>query len=163
VFGQSLSRQSFVTTDNTAAVAVNKSANAAIIFTPFYLPGPMMVSHMVVDVTTALGATGDLGIYDANGNLLLNGGNGSLSAAAGLKNIAPTQTGNSRFLPPGQYYAAVTFNSTTGRLAGNTLAVAGLINRVGAIAAGGGTVLPASIVPANIVNTTDEFFFQMSP
>jgi hypothetical protein len=161
VFGQSLGRQFLTTTDNTAAVAVNKPANASVLVVPIYLPGPMMVNHMIVDVTTALGAAGDIGLYDYTGALVLNGGASSLTTTAAVKNIAPAQTGNARFLPPGQYYAAVTFNSTTGRLAGNTI-VSGTINRVGSVN-GGGTTLPGTITPSAVTAGTIEFFFEINP
>lgn len=161
VFGQSLSRQSFVTTDNTAATAA-KAAAGTILVTPFYLPGPMMVNSMRVRVTTALGAAGDIGVYDSAGNLLLNGGSSSLTTTAGAKTVTPTQTGNARFLPPGQYYAAVTWNSTTGVVGGNNLTVAGLVNRVGTVL-GGGLVLPASISPTAITAGTIEAFFEINP
>lgn len=162
VYGSTLERQYAVTTDNTAAVAVSKAAAATVLVIPLFIPGPMMINHMIVDVTTALGAAGDLGIYDAAGNLVLNGGSSSLTTTAGVKNIAPAQTGTARFLTPGQYYAAITFNSTTGRLSGNTLLAAGMINRVGTVV-GGGLVLPASISPAGITAGTIMTFFQISP
>lgn len=112
VFGQSLSLQNFVTTDNTAATAA-KAAAGTILVTPFFLPGLMMVNSLRVRVTTALGAAGDVGIYDSAGTLILNGGSSTLTTTAGAKTITPVQTGNARFLPPGQYYAAATWNSTT--------------------------------------------------
>jgi hypothetical protein len=162
VYGATLERQYAVTTDNTAAVAVSKAANATILVIPLFIPGPMMVNRMVVQVTTALGAAGDIGIYDVAGNLILNGGSSSLTTTAALKSITPVQTGAARFLSPGQYYAAVTFNSTTGRLAGNTLLSAGMINRVGTVL-GGGLILPASINPAAITAGTIMTFFQVNP
>ncbi|HEX4049022.1 MAG TPA: hypothetical protein VH309_14350 [Elusimicrobiota bacterium] len=163
LFGQSLSRKSVYTTTGFTALATKKSAAAAIIFVPFYLPGPMMIDAMQCDITTALGATGDIGIYNAAGTLVLNGGSGSLSVATGLKTVAPTQTGAARFLPPGQYYAAITYNSTTGYFAGDALAAAGAISGTGSIATGGGSVLPASITPSSIVASAVYFYFEAHP
>jgi hypothetical protein len=163
VFGQSLSRKTFFTTSATAAIVVNKPANAAIYLQPFYLPGPMMINQMQCDITTALGAAGDIGVYNNAGTLVLNGGANTLTVGAGLKTVAPVQAGNARFLPPGQYWAAITYNSTTGRFAGDTLAVAGIIPGIGTIAAGGGTTLPASVTLSTIVNGTVMFLFEMNP
>jgi len=163
VFGQTLTRQSFVTTDNTTAMALSKTTANTILIEPFFLPGPMMVDAMVVDITTALGAAGDLGVYTSTGGLVLNGGAGSLTTTAGLKSVAPLQTGTARFLPPGQYYAAIFFNNTTGRFGGNLLGVAGLISRVGTVAGPGGTTLPVTITPSGVTAGTLEFFFQLNP
>ena len=111
-------------------------------------------------VTTALGATGDVGVYDANGNLVLNGGAGSLTAAAGLKTIPPIQA--NRTLNPGQYYVAITWNSTTGVVAGANLGIAGSIRRSGVINTGGGTVLPATISLASITETQYIYFVSLN-
>ena len=164
LFGHGGDRRNFITTSNTARIAVSKTAAAGILLSSFDLAGPMTVNslHCIV-VTTALGAAGDIGVYNDNGTLVLNGGSGSLSTAAGLKTVAPVQTGSARFLPPGEYYAAVTYNSTTGNLGGDTLGAAGAINGVGYIATGGGSVLPASITPSSIVPSTVYFFFEMNP
>lgn len=160
-FGQSLSRLYFASTDNTAATAA-KAAASTILLVPIYLPGPMMVNQLRARVTTALGAAGDVGIYSLAGTLLLNGGSSSLSTTTGAKTIAPTQTGNARFLPPGQYFAAVTWNSTTGVVGGNNLTVAGLINGCGTLT-GGGLVLPAAITPGSITAGTIEPFVELNP
>jgi hypothetical protein len=163
VFGQPLNRKTLYTTSNTAAINVAKTANAAIMLVPFFISGPMMVDSLQCVVTTALGATGDIGVYNAAGTLVLNGGSGSLSVAVGLKTVTPTQTGTARFLPPGQYYAAITYNSTTGRVGGDTLSAAGAISGVGTIAAGGGTVLPATITLSGLTTSTVMFYFEMHP
>jgi hypothetical protein len=162
IFGQSLRRKSFITTTNTTAIAVSKPAAASILLQPIYLPGPIVVNQMRAFITLALGAAGDIGIYNATGGLVLNGGSSSLTIGTGLKSVAPTQAAAARFLPPGQYYAAITFNSTTGRFGGDTMGAAGIINGVGSIA-GGGLVLPASIIPANIVDGTILYLFQLNP
>lgn len=162
VFGQNLDRKTFFTTSNTAAIGVSKASNATVLVQPIYVPGPMMINQMQTYVTTALGATGDIGVYNSTGGLVLNGGAGTVSTATGLKTVAPRQTGNARFLPPGQYWAAVTFNSTTGRLGGDTLAAAGVIPGVGTVT-GGTTSIPASISPTGVTNGTIMFFFEMGP
>lgn len=143
---------SATTINGATAATAAKAAAATILVTPLYIPGQITVNEMRVRVTTALGATGDIGIYDANGNLRLNGGSGTLSAAVGVKTIAPTQTGAARILEPGQYYVALTWNANTGVVAGANIGTAGSINRTGTIAAGGGLVLPATITPSGITN-----------
>jgi len=135
----------------TIAATVAKPSNTAILITPLYLPGRITVNQMRIRVTTALGAVGDVGIYDAKGNLLLNGGAGSLSTAAGVKIITPIQA--NRTLNPGQYYAAVTWNSTTGVIAGANLGNNGAHAMTGYINTGGGTVLPANINLSSLVTT----------
>jgi hypothetical protein len=160
LFGQSLDDQKFSTTNNSNATAA-KAAAATILVEPFYLSHPMMVDQMRMRVTTVLGAAGDLGIYDVAGNLLLNGGASTLTTTAGAKTVAPVQTGNTRFLPPGQYYAAVTWNSTTG-VVGGDVTTAGLMNRVGTVL-GGGTTLPSTITPSAITAGTVLFFFEINP
>ena len=114
----------------------------------------MTVNSMRVRVTTALGAAGDIGIYDSDGNRVLNGGSSSLVTTAGIKNIAPTQTGTARVLQAGQYYVAVTWNSTTGVIAGVNLGAAGTMAYTGTLSSGGGLVLPATITPTSIVEGT---------
>lgn len=157
LFPQSVSRLYFLTTDNTAATAAKASA-ATILVTPLYLPGPMVVNKLTLRVTTALGAAGDVGIYDLSGALVLDGGSGSVSTTAGAKIVTPAQAGAARFLPPGQYFAAVTWNSAAGVIGGDNMAVANLVPRAGALAAGGGLALPASITPSSIVNGTALYF-----
>src|SRR5439155_22094279 len=120
-----------VTTFNgTWAATAAKAAANTILLTPMYIDGQQTVNEIRVDVTTALGAAGDIGIYDANGNLVINGGSGSLTTTTGFKTITPTQAGSARILEAGQYYVAVTWNSTTGAIAGNTI-LSGQIKRVG--------------------------------
>jgi hypothetical protein len=159
IFGQDLGAQNFSTTNNTAATAAKATA-ATVLVLSFYLSHPMMVNSMHIRVTTALGAAGDIGIYDNTGALVLNGGSSSVSTAVGAKLITPTQA--ARFLGPGNYYAAATWNSTTGIIGGDVLGVAGLINRVGTVV-GGGLVLPASITPTAITAGTINFFFEFNP
>jgi hypothetical protein len=113
-----------------------------------------------VRVTTALGAAGDVGVYDANGNLVLNGGSGSLPTGTGVKIINPVQT--NKTLNPGQYYVAITWNSTTGVVAGANLGTAGSIRRSGYINTGGGNVLPATISLASITETVFIYFVSLN-
>jgi len=120
-----------------------KPTNTAILISPIYIPARITVNQIRLRVTTALGAAGDVGVYDANGNLVLNGGANSLTTTAGVKIIVPQQV--NRTLNPGQYYVAITWNSTTGVIAGVNLGVANAMYRTGYISTGGGTVLPATI------------------
>jgi len=142
------------------AATVAKPTAASILISPLYIPARITVNQIRVRVTTALGATGDVGVYDANGNLVLNGGAGSLTAAAGLKTIPPIQA--NRTLNPGQYYVAITWNSTTGVVAGANLGIAGSIRRSGVINTGGGTVLPATISLASITETQYIYFVSLN-
>ncbi|HSW99724.1 MAG TPA: hypothetical protein VLH38_01680 [Patescibacteria group bacterium] len=142
----------FSTVYGATAATAAKAAAATILVSPLYVSGQITVNKLVIDVTTLLGAAGDVGIYDSTGALVLNGGNSSVTTAAGVKSITPTQT--NKTLQPGQYYAAVTWNSTTGAVLGSTVAGAGMISRTGSIAAGGGLVLPSTITPSGITNGT---------
>lgn len=140
----------FSTVQSAAATAATKAAAGTILISPLYVSGQITVNEIRVSViTTALGAAGDVGIYNASGALVLNGGSSSLTTAIGLKTIAPVQTGAARILEPGQYYAAVTWNATTGSVSAAALPVAGLIKRVGTIT-GGGLVLPSSLTLSSI-------------
>ncbi|MDL2342456.1 MAG: hypothetical protein QFB87_05265 [Patescibacteria group bacterium] len=144
---------SFASVPGATAATAAKAAAGTILITPIYVSGQITVNEMRVNVTTLLGATGDVGIYNSAGTLVLNGGSGTVSAAVGLKTIAPVQAGANRILEPGQYYVAVTWNSTTGIIAGANVTTAGTLKRAGTIA-GGGAVLPASITLASIADGT---------
>jgi len=131
-----------------------KSAAATILISPIFIPFSINVNSFLAYVWGVLGATGDIGLYNSNGTLLLNGGSGTLTTATGLKSVAPVQTGAARLIPPGQYYVAITWNSTTGQIYGENIGVAGFIPRTGIIATGGGSVLPSSITLSNITAGT---------
>ena len=133
--------------------ATAAKALSAIVVSPVYVPSTITVNFLTANVTTALGAAGDIGIYDAGGTLVLNGGSSSVSTATGAKRIAPLQTGAARVLQPGQYYAAVTWNSATGVIGGASTGVAGMYGYSGTIASGGGLVLPTTITLSNITKT----------
>jgi len=144
----------------TAATAT-KPANA-ILISPLYIPARKTVNQIRVRVTTALGAAGDVGVYDANGNLVLNGGANSLTTPTGLKIITPAQPPANRTLNPGQYYVAITWASASGVVAGANLGIAGSIRRSGVINFGGGTVLPATISLASITETQFIYFVSLN-
>ena len=138
------------TVQGTTADTLAKNAANTILISPIFIPFIINVNSFLLQVTTALGATGDVGLYNSNGQLLLNGGSGTLTTTTGLKSVAPVQTGSARLTPPGQYYLAITWNSTTGVIAG--VNVSGLIPRSGTIT-GGGLVLPSSITLSGITAT----------
>jgi hypothetical protein len=140
-----------VTVATGTAPTVAKAAIGTILITPFYLNGPMIVNSMLLNVTTLLGNTGDVGVYTSSGGLALNGGSGTVSTAVGLKSVSPAQA--NRFLRPGAYYAAVTWNSTTGVIGGSGIGIAGYMPRCGSVL-NGGSVLPATIDPNAITNLT---------
>ena len=140
------------TVSGTTSVTLKKNAVADIFISPIFIPFTINVNSFLLQVTTALGSTGDVGLYNSNGQLLLNGGTGTLTAAIGLRTVAPVQTGSARLIPPGQYYVAITWNSTTGVIAGFNVGISGLIPRSGTIT-GGGSVLPSSITLENITTT----------
>jgi mucin-19 len=137
--------------NNWATGVGTKAATGTLYIIPIYVPGQMTVNEMRINVTVALGATGDIGLYDINGNLVINGGSGSLSTATGLKTITPTQS--NKVIEAGQYYAAVTWNSTTGQVGGITGLTTGQLKHVGTLT-GGGSVLPSSITISSITNGT---------
>jgi hypothetical protein len=138
-----------------------KAASGTILLVPIYLPGQITVNEMRIRVSTALGATGDVGLYNAAGTLVLNGGSGSLTTGTGLKTITPTQAAANRVLEAGQYYAAVTWNSTTGIVTGTALTTSGDIKRVGTLT-GGGSVLPSSITPSSITSGTQMVYMSFN-
>jgi hypothetical protein len=148
------------TTDSQAATAA-KAAAGTILVTPITLSGPMVVNAMIMRVTTNLGATGDIGVYSSTGGLVLQAGSGLLTTPLALKTLAPAQTGVGRWLPPGQYYAAMTWNSTTGVAGGLAITTAGAVPNCGSVL-GGGSVLPATINPAAITDLTFCYFFVLS-
>jgi hypothetical protein len=143
----------------TGATAT-KSATA-ILISPLYIPARITVNQIRVRVTTAAAAAGDVGVYDANGNLVLNGGANSLSLnTTGVKTITPTQA--NKTLNPGQYYVAITWNSTTGVVAGADLGLAGSIRRSGYLSTGGGNVLPGTISLTSIIETRYIYFVSLN-
>jgi hypothetical protein len=144
----------YTTFSGAWAATSAKAAAGTIILAPIYINGQITVNQIRVDVTTILGAAGDAGLYNAAGTLVLNGGSSSVTTAAGLKTITPTQSAANRVIEPGQYYAAVTWNSTTGVVAGlPALFIAGQQHGVGTIT-GGGLVLPNSITISSITDGT---------
>jgi hypothetical protein len=144
----------YTTFSGAWAATSTKAAAGTIILAPIYINGQITVNQIRVDVTTILGAAGDVGLYNAAGALVLNGGSSSLTTAAGLKTITPTQSAANRVIEPGQYYAAVTWNSTTGVVAGlPALFIAGQQHGVGTIT-GGGLVLPNPITISSITDGT---------
>lgn len=145
---------SLTTIPGVTAATAAKAATTTILVSPLYIPAQTTVNQIKARVTTALGAAGDIGIYDANGNLVINGGASTLTTTTGLKTVVPVQTGAARMLDAGQYYVAMTWNSTTGVVAGANIGAAGVVSRSGTIAAGGGLVLPATITLSGIVNGT---------
>ena len=141
-----------VSSVNGAVVATGTKVYAnQIAISPIYIPATITVNLMSFSVTSALGTNGDVGVYDSNFNLILNGGSGSVSTYAGLKTITPIQTGAARTLAPGQYYVAVTWNSTTGTIGGASLGNSGQIRHSG-LALGGGLVLPSSTNSGSIID-----------
>lgn len=137
-----------------AVVATStKTAASTIFVSPLYIPFSINVNSMLLWVTSALGAAGDVGVYNSQGSLVLNGGSGSLTTTTGLKSVVPVQTGSSRLLSAGQYYIAITWNSTTGTIGGANIGATGYIPRSG-YTTGGGSVLPSSITLSSITTTT---------
>lgn len=128
-----------------AAAILTKANAGSIVVAPFYVPARITVTDMrMAVVTTALGAAGDVGIYDSNFNLVLNGGSSSLTTATGVKIIPTLQTGNAQVLEAGQYYVAMTWNSSTGSVAAAAQGAA-MMKRTGNFSAGGGLVLPSTL------------------
>ncbi len=138
-----------------------KAANATILLVPIYIPGQITVNQMRIHVTATLGAAGDVGLYNAAGTLVLNGGSSSLTTATGLQTVTPTQAAASRVLEAGQYYAAVTWNSTTGIVSGTALSTSGDIAQVGTLT-GGGLVLPSTITPGSITAGTQMVYISFN-
>jgi len=141
----------------TEAALSAKAATNTVLVVPIYIPGQITINQMRIHVTTALGAAGDVGLYNSSGTLLLDGGASSLATTTGVKTITPTQTGSARIIPAGQYYAAVTWNSATGVVSGAAL-TSGAMEQVGTLAVtgsgGNNLTLPSTITPSSITSGT---------
>ncbi len=134
--------QTLSSVSGTTATEALGASNHMLV-SPLYIPGQITVGDFYVDVTASL-TSGDVGIYNSSGNLVLDGGSGSVTTGTGLKTVAPTQTGSARVLPAGQYYVAVG-GTGSGSVAGATLSVAGQIRGVENISGSGTAALPGSI------------------
>jgi len=144
----------------TISATSTKPTVTAILISPLYIPATITVATMKINVTTALGSSGDIGIYNSAGNLVLNGGSGSLSTGTGLKSILPVQS--NKTLYAGQYYIAITWNSTTGVVAGISYGVSNAIRYSGYISSGGGLVLPNTIPLTSTDITATQYVYWMA-
>ncbi|MFA6092900.1 MAG: hypothetical protein WCU88_05395 [Elusimicrobiota bacterium] len=136
------------------AVATLTMVSGTIYLSPWTLSGTLSLNQIRLQVTTArAGVTGDVGIYDTSGSLVASGGTSSVDyGSTGVK--VENVSGAPILLPPGQYYAALTFSGGTAPVVRSfTLSAAGLIKGVGTLA-GGGTTLPSSITTTAIVDGT---------
>jgi hypothetical protein len=94
-------------------------ANEAYLI-PFWVPTPINVSSMFLNITTSSGNL-DVGIYDKNGNRVVSKGS-TASPGTGRQELTFTQT----LLVPrlGPYFAAVAVNNGTIRFAQYNLSTA---------------------------------------
>ena len=127
--------------------------SSTVYITPLVVPGTLDVNQIRYRVTTGVsGITGDVGLYDSAGNLVLSGGASSANfTTVGAKVVAVS--GAPVTVQPGQYYLALSCNGAPA-VRGNNLqaASAGVVPRLGTIALGAGTTLPSSIVLGSIVD-----------
>lgn len=140
----------------------NRGLTADTIYlTPIAISGMLQLRQIRYRVTGSIGGCfGDVGLYDALGNLAASGGAGSANFATG-----GTQTvlvlGNPKTIQPGQYYAALVAPcAPTVRATDLAAASAGVIKGMGTIAlgAGAGTTLPCLSgveCPATLSNIVD--------
>jgi len=135
----------------TGTISLSGAAGT-IYICPIYLDGQMTINQIRTNVTSSPTTPGDIGLYNASGTLVLNGGSSSLTAATGIKTITPTQSAANRILEAGQYYAAITFNSANAGIEGVTQTGA-MVQRMGTLS-GGGLVLPSSITLSSITAGT---------
>jgi hypothetical protein len=130
--------------NGTYTTAINR-----VVFMPLYVPGQMTVNDFYFNVTTAFTTSGDVGLYNSAGTLVLDTGSNTIpTSVTGLQTVAPSQTGSARVIAPGQYYLAWTAGSAGGLEAAN-LPVA-LYKGNGNIASIGGSVLPSSVTVSSI-------------
>ncbi|HEV2403395.1 MAG TPA: hypothetical protein VGS08_04290 [Candidatus Saccharimonadales bacterium] len=136
--------------DLGGAASTYTVSSTKTLIAPLYIPGQITINDFYISVTTALGATGDVGLYNSSGTLVLDGGSGSVpSGTTGLETIAPTQTGSARIIEAGQYYLALCVNSSTGAVSAANYGAAGLY-RYGGYTSTGGSALAGSITLSGI-------------
>ncbi len=127
-------------------------ANGTIYLAPLTIPGTLTLNQLRFQITGAAGGvTGDVGVYDASGNLVADAGNGAVSFGAAGVTVANV-SGAPVTLLAGQYYIAITCNGAPTIRTYNTPA-SGLIKGIGTLT-GGGTVLPNPITPSAIIDNT---------
>jgi hypothetical protein len=141
-----------VWTAESQSTGATKSANVAFV-APLQIPGVIVpingVIRFVVRVTTALGAAGTIGLYDASGARVLKSADGAISTAVGLKSVS-VDVPQGFMLGPGTFYVALTWNSATGAV--SAADPNGIIQRCGTITLSNPSTLPATINLGNIVN-----------
>jgi hypothetical protein len=135
-----------------AVAKLTKPQQDSVMITPLYIPGRIVVDELRAYVTDMpKNAKGDIGVYNAKGQLVLNGGKGSLSGD-GLRKISPRQQGQGRIVEAGQYYVAITWDSDQGYITGVRLPYTGLLKYNGTLD-GGGQVLAGKINLSSIAET----------
>ncbi|MFA6091554.1 MAG: hypothetical protein WCU88_00370 [Elusimicrobiota bacterium] len=126
---------------------------------PVTVPGVLRLSQIRFRVSTrVLGSSGDVGLYNAAGNLAASGGAGSADTATTGAKVVSMQ-GAPIDIQPGQYFFAFTCSAGPA-LRGVDLGAAsvGIIKGLGAIVGGGGTTLPASITLAGVTDGSVALF-----
>lgn len=152
-----------LTTVNFINAAIGLTANAIVMF-PLYVPYPVSVQKLLLNITTNDAANHyDFGIYDVDGNLIVSLG-ATIFGATGV--IATAFKQGTLVLSPGMYWFAVTADhspviTTSGYTAGSVEPFGIFNSLVGnpgwfpTSTASAGGVLPNTIVPPAPVATAN--------
>jgi len=94
----------------TTAGGAWPQANRAL-FVPWYVQRPVVVTALQAYVTTSAAGNLDLGVYDANGVLLVSTGSTAI-ATAGVQKVAVSPAS----IPAGKHYLAMSCSTTSAQL-----------------------------------------------
>ncbi len=137
-----------------APTAATTLAVDTVFLIPVAIAGTLSLNQIRFRVSNAVvGSTGDVGLYNASGQLVASGGANSADYTTTGAKVIGVQ-GAPKLLQPGQYYFAVSCTGGAAKLRGVDLATAGVLKGLGteALSAGAGSTLPASV---NLGSLTD--------
>ncbi len=142
--------------ENTNAGASHTLTANTVYLTAMYLPATSVVTGIRFALAATAAGNVDVGIYDLNGNLIVNKGSTTIS---GLANTNPTFSFASPVvLPQGRYLIAITPGAATDTFITQTALQAGLVQSWTATNASTGTTSPA--LPSStgtLVNAAQRF------
>ncbi|MBI5243701.1 MAG: hypothetical protein HY922_08475 [Elusimicrobia bacterium] len=137
--------------------------NNSTLIVPLFIPGVLRLNQIRLRVTGTAGTTGNAGLYDSAGQLVANGGAGSINFNV-VGAIAVNVVGAPKIIQPGQYYAAITCNGAfQPQVRGTALGAAsvGVIKGLGYFA-WNGTTLPGSITLSLITDSSNVPFMSFN-
>lgn len=144
-----------VETDTNAGASHTQTANA-VSLVGMYLPATTVVTGIRIALAATAAGNVDVGIYDTNGNLIVNKGSTSIS---GLANTNPTFSFASPVaLSAGRYLLAITAGANTDTFLTQTGLQAGLVQAWTATNNSTGTTSPALPSTTGTLVTTGQRF-----